>query len=436
VTLVLCAALPLLAAAIIAVAGGVIGRRGAAAISSAALALAFGACLAIGQAFAAGKASLVAEIGPWLPVRGGDLALGVDATTLPLLIATTFVSAIIAIGSWRAPQTAAYHVAILLGTGALVVTFTAANLGLFAAAFGLLSAAAYIARSHDHERASAAAGAEGAFVVDRLGDAAFLLATLGYLALFRTLDLTEIATRVVAPRVADAPFIVPSALLCGAVLAKSAQLPFHAKAAGLRETPLGLATFGALTFTASAVALVRVSALLHPGVLAAAAALGALTAIVGAVLAITRARGRDALAWSAVVPAGIVIVGVGAGANGLALAVFVATTLVFVAITTVAAIGRPRLRWRGAGSSRMRGAVTNGLGLLALRTAMARGYAAVAQTLEGGTDVSIDRAITYFAASTLRVGRIVAHAEAGPAWRLEAVGLAALIALVAYWTLR
>src|SRR5881628_1867107 len=51
------------AAAIITLAGDRVGRRGVVAISSAALVLAFGASVAIGQAFAAGKNSLVAELG-------------------------------------------------------------------------------------------------------------------------------------------------------------------------------------------------------------------------------------------------------------------------------------------------------------------------------------------------------------------------------------
>src|SRR5207247_9463813 len=96
------------------------------------------------------------------------------------------------------------------------------NLALFTAAFGLLGAATYIALSHDHERAAAAAGAERALVVDRLGDGALLLATLGYLALFRTLDLAEIEPRAVAPRGAHITLIGPSVFLCAGILLNSA----------------------------------------------------------------------------------------------------------------------------------------------------------------------------------------------------------------------
>ena len=435
-TLLLCAALPLIAAAIIALAGDRVGRRGGVAISSAALVLAFGASVAIGQAFAAGKSSLVAELGPWLPLRGGDIALVVVPTTLPVLIATTLVSAAIAVASWRVRQTRAYQLAILLGTAALVLVATAGNLALFTAAFGLLGAATYIALSHDHERAAAAAGAERALVVDRLGDGALLLATVGYLALFRTLDLAEIETRVVATRVADITFIGPSVFLCAGILAKSAQLPFQARATALREAPLGLATFGALAFAANAVALTRVSFLVHPGVLAAAAALGTLSALLAVVLAATRADGRAALAWIAIAPAGIEIVTIGAGASEMALTIFVVTAIALTSLTAIAAIGRPHLRWRGAGPARARRALADGFGFLAVFVAVARGYGAIAKALEDGTDASLDRLLGWVAAATLRAGRIVAHAEAGPAWRVEAIGVAALIAFVAYWGLR
>jgi hypothetical protein len=91
-TLALVVALPLAGAVLIALIGGRLGARTIGAIATLFLTGSFGAAVAIAQAFAAGKTSLVAEIGPWLPVRGADLALVMDPAMVPLVLMVTGVS--------------------------------------------------------------------------------------------------------------------------------------------------------------------------------------------------------------------------------------------------------------------------------------------------------------------------------------------------------
>src|SRR5439155_25705539 len=132
-------------------------------------------------------------------------------------------------------------------------------------------------------------------------------------------------------------------------------------------------------------ALTRVSFLVHPGVLAAAAALGTLSALLAVVLAATRADGRAALAWIAIAPAGIEIVTIGAGASDMALTIFVVTAIALASLTAIAAIGRPHVHWRGAGPGRARRAPAAGFGFLAVSVAVARGYSAIAKAPDDGT---------------------------------------------------
>ena len=434
-TLLLCALLPIIAAVIIAFVPEQPGRRGRAAIALVTQTLTFGAALAIAQALGAGRPTLVAEIGPWLPIRGGDVTLHIESATLPLLLVATAVPAIIAIVSWRAPKTMADHAALLLGTSASVVLITAASLVLAAGALGVMSAATYLMFSSGRERAAVAAAGERAFVIDRIGDAAMVLASIAYLALFRSVDVIDIAARLASAQ-PDAALIVPSILLTTSVLAKSGLVPFQMKAATLRAAPAPLGAFGgSVALGTGIIVLIRLHSFIHPTVLAAAAALGALSAVVVLVVAVTRSDGRDALAWSAAAPAGIAVAAVGAGATNAAVAMFSATGVAATVLVLIAALDRAGLAWRGVGAPRLRRAVVDGLGFVALATAIGRAYGGMSRTLERGTDVTLDALFLRLATLTASASRALAREERR-AVRVEAVAIAGLIGLVAFWIAR
>ena len=97
-TLVLALALPLVSAVLIVVFGRWLGRRLIALVAVIPLALAFGSAVAIAQAFIAGKTSLVADLGPWLPLHGADLLLRVEGPGVALLVAVTGIATLIAVG--------------------------------------------------------------------------------------------------------------------------------------------------------------------------------------------------------------------------------------------------------------------------------------------------------------------------------------------------
>ncbi len=327
-TLWLAVAAPLAGAILIAVAGGALGRRGVAAVGAGALAVSFGASVALAQAFAAGRTSLVADLGPWLPLRGSALALRLDPSTVPLILVTTAVAALLAlhsIGSLsRTEGTRRYFAALDLIVSATLLVILARDLVLLLAGCEIAAASAYLLITHRAWRPGDADAGIRSFVTGRVGDAALLLGAFVLLGLFGTADLDEIGSRLAAIRLtspADSTLFVATALLVSGALARSAQLPFHGWLPATLAAPEPAA---ALLHTVSGIqvgviVLVRLAPLLHPGALVLAAAIGGATALLGAIVSLAESDRRRAIAWSTASHAGLMFAAVGAGAPGVAL---------------------------------------------------------------------------------------------------------------------
>ncbi len=323
-TLLLLVALPLAAAAIIAIFGGLLGRRAIGAIATAALALSFGAGLALARSFAAGKTSLVAEIGPWLPIRGGDITLRIDPAMMPIALMVVGVSTLICLYSIgylahdRGPQR--YFAALDLFVFAMLLIVVASNLLLLFAGWELVGLCSYLLIAHWRERPAAAAAGVKAFVVNRVGDAAFLVGIFSLFAMFHTVDIGEIAGRVgpdpASLRAAGLGLFVPSALLLIGALAKSAQLPLHVWLPDAMEgpTPVSALIHAATMVTAGVVLLLRLAPILDPSVMLDAAIIGAATALFAAVVALAQTDHKRVLAWSTISQIGLMFVGAGIGA--------------------------------------------------------------------------------------------------------------------------
>ena len=300
-TLLLIVALPLAGWLLIAIAGSRFARL-CGPIAAGSLALAFGAALAVGQAFIAGKTSLVAEIAPWIPIRGGDIALRVDPATLPLALVTTTVAtlvALFAIGAVPRAEAQRFFGALELASFGALLAVTASGLALVVAGWWLTSLSVYLLAGAQRERPAAAAAAMTTFVVGRIGDAALLLAVAATFSAFRTIDLSDIAARLAAA--ADQPDLsarleearlLPSALLLVAALARAAQLPILVRRprAWTRPALAALLLLAAIAMT-SPLLILRLGPALQP-----AAVVGAVgVAIVAVVLVGAGLSGRVAL---------------------------------------------------------------------------------------------------------------------------------------------
>ena len=307
-TLWLTVLLPLAGAALLALAGGRLGRRAHGVIGTGAIALSFGAVLSMTTAGTG--PGVRATLGPWLPLPGADLALAVDRTGLPLALMVTGVSALIALYSIgylaRDAGTQRYFAALDLFVAAMLLIVLGANLAVLFAGWELVGLCSYLLIAHWRERPAAAAAAVKAFVVNRVGDAAFLIGLLAILADRHTLAIGSLGPLSIA---------ISALLLTGAV-AKSAQLPLHLWLPDAMEgpTPVSALIHAATMVTAGVVLLLRLGSSLAPEVLAVAAALGALTALGAALVALAQTDLKRVLAWSTISQIGLMFVGAGLGA--------------------------------------------------------------------------------------------------------------------------
>jgi NADH-quinone oxidoreductase subunit L len=326
VTLLLTVALPLVSAFVTILFGRWLGRRLVALVAVVPLALAFGSAVAIAQAFIAGKTSLVADLGPWLPLHGADLLLRVEGPAVALLVAVTGIATLIAIAGVAALEASSRRTFValdLLVTGTCLIVSTP-DMILILAGAELVAAASYLLVSARSEGPAAAGAAVRAFTVARIGDAALLVAVVALFATFRTLDLGEIAQRVggftgqpeAVARLQSALF-VPSLLVVAAALARASALPFPTWLADARHAPApASAALQAWAAAAGPLILMRLGPILHPATLDAAVALGILTAVYAAIVALAQRDARESIAWSSASGAGLALAAAGARADG------------------------------------------------------------------------------------------------------------------------
>ena len=165
-----------------------------------------------------------------------------------------------------------------------------------------------------------AEAAQKAFVVNRIGDACFLVGSFLLVRLFGTLDLATIAEDVPAILFEDVGFELALAalLLFGGACGKSAQLPLFTwlPDAMAGPTPVSALIHAATMVTAGVYLLVRLNPLYaaNPGVLLVIGIVGAATAFVGATSALCQRDIKKVLAYSTVSQLGYMFLAVSTGA--------------------------------------------------------------------------------------------------------------------------
>jgi len=175
-----------------------------------------------------------------------------------------------------------------------------------------------------YERDSAAAAGKKAFVVNRVGDAGFLLALFLIFHVFGSLDFRDVFGQ--APvRLAPGGLVavlIALGLFVGAV-GKSAQLPLYVWLPDAMEgpTPVSALIHAATMVTAGVYMVARSSALYAqaPGVLGLVAWVGALTAIFAATIACVQTDIKRIVAYSTISQLGYMFLGCGVGATASAI---------------------------------------------------------------------------------------------------------------------
>jgi NADH:ubiquinone oxidoreductase subunit 5 (subunit L)/multisubunit Na+/H+ antiporter MnhA subunit len=474
-TLVLVVAVPLAAAFVILVAGGRLRRGAIGTIGAVAPAFAFGISAATLQAVATGTGQIVADLGPWLPLRGSGLVLRADPSTMPLVLAVTAIAtliAVVALGELPREVAPRFYVALNVLVAATLVLLLAGDLVLLLAAWSVVGVCGAALAGAAGRSADAARDGMVSLVMARLGDAGLLVASLVLLGLFQTLDIDQIRGRLaqilLAPS-AERALTVASVLIVASAASRVGLAPFGAWLGDPSRMPAPVAAaVHALVFPTGIALLLRLVDVVRYDVLVLAVALGGATALFAAAASLGSSRVE---VWRTAAVLGALVAALGVGPATLVV-LLIAAMLVRAAgllarLGVVSGLGAALVVAAAAVFSAERPVIASALGLAALvlvvgavapsRITMAprvSRVAGAAARLDGwpglvgriwrgamaladrGGEAVIDRALRTVASLLETVSRAARGVETGPLWAQQALLIAASAAIVAYWVVR
>jgi NADH-quinone oxidoreductase subunit L len=180
----------------------------------------------------------------------------------------------------------------------------------------------YLLIGYYYTRQSASDAANKAFIVNRIGDYAFILGTLLLLVTLGTLDFKEIATRVAAmsPELTFGTLSLITLLLFIGATGKSAQIPLYVWLPDAMEgpTPVSALIHAATMVTAGVYMIGRTAVLFEhaPLTLNVVAVIGAATALFAGTIGLVQNDIKRVLAYSTVSQLGYMFLAMGVGAFG------------------------------------------------------------------------------------------------------------------------
>ena len=257
-----------------------------------------------------------------------DLAFRLDTMSAMMVLIITFVGSLIHIYSVgymaEDPRYATYFGYLNLFTGSMLILVLAANLPVMFIGWEGVGMCSYLLIGFWFtEEANANAGRK-AFVVNRIGDFAFILGMCLLFWQVGSLDFSQLNSET-AQQIFQKPYLggASIAMFAGVLLfigacGKSAQIPLYVwlPDAMAGPTPVSALIHAATMVTAGVYMVARLSLLYMSSATAMAvvAGIGALTALVAAIMAFAQTDLKKVLAYSTVSQLGFMFVGVGVGA--------------------------------------------------------------------------------------------------------------------------
>jgi NADH-quinone oxidoreductase subunit L len=257
-------------------------------------------------------------------IEAGALEVGfdllVDQLTTVLLLVVTGVGLLVHIysmgymhGDARYERFFAY---LNLFLASMLILVLGANLLTLFLGWELVGLSSYLLIGFWFEKPAYAAAAKKAFITNRVGDVSFMVAMFLTFATFGTLTFTEFLPA--AGELSSGVALALVLLLLGGAAAKSAQIPLYVwlPDAMAGPTPVSALIHAATMVTAGVYLLVRTSPLLVQSLDAMQVIgwIGALTALMGALMALRQDDIKKILAYSTVSQLGYMFLGVGVGA--------------------------------------------------------------------------------------------------------------------------
>ena len=286
---------------------------------------------------------------------------------------------------------------------------------------------------HYAERPAAQRAAWIKFLVSRIGDVFVLIAICLYYPIVNSLLFSDLTTAALDPNLATLPtFQLATVALAIGVLAKSAQLPFHAWLPLTMETPTPVsALMHAGIVNAGGYLLVRASPLLNasPAAQLLVVVVGTVTACIGSIVMLTQTSIKKKLAYSTISQMGFMLMQCGLGAYTAAMLHILAHSLykAHEFLSSGSVINRRAATQAALNSSRP----VNWISLVCVMLALL-GLAGAMLTIVGQSPFSkpggwlltglLCASITYWLAATLAVGKLTLG--------LRAAGTAVLLIVV------
>jgi NADH-quinone oxidoreductase subunit L len=274
-------------------------------------------------------AQLVGEPATYLRPLGTFLQAGpfevrydllIDQLTVVMLLVVTGVGLLIhlySLGYMHGDQRFELFFAYLnLFLFSMLVLVLGSNLVTLFVGWELVGLSSYLLIGFWFEKAEYASAAKKAFITNRVGDVSFMVAMFLAFATFGTLEILGIVED--ASALASGTAFALVLLLLGGAAAKSAQIPLYVwlPDAMAGPTPVSALIHAATMVTAGVYLLVRMSPVLVMSVdaMEVVAWIGALTALMAALIALRQDDIKKILAYSTVSQLGFMFLAVGVGA--------------------------------------------------------------------------------------------------------------------------
>ena len=266
-----------------------------------------------------------------------DMGLVIDPISVMMLVVVTFVSLMVhiySLGYLKGEERfATYYAYLGLFTFSMLGLVLASNIFQIYIFWELVGVSSFLLIGFYYDKPSAVAASKKAFIVTRFADLGFLIGILILSYFSGTLDFQELIARLTSPEsneakaAAASTFLGASALTWGAALVfmggagKSAMFPLHIWLPDAMEGPTPVsALIHAATMVVAGVYLVArlfpVFALSTPAVLEMIGWVGAVSAIVAAVIACTQTDIKRVLAYSTMSQIGYMMFALGVSTYG------------------------------------------------------------------------------------------------------------------------
>ena len=286
---------------------------------------AFASALLGWRAFTAGGTA-VSALWPWLPGASGPFAtvgVLVDGQSSMMLLLVTLVSLLVQIYSIGylshepAPALGRYYAFQSLFAFSMMGVVLAPNLLQLFVCWELVGVCSFLLIGFWYQKPEAARAALKAFWTTKAGDVGLLIGIVMLHGSTGTFDLAELRRLAEGGLIPLAGLSVITFCIYLGAMGKSAQFPLHVWLPDAMEgpTPVSALIHAATMVTAGVYLLTRLEWLfaLTPQVLAAVAWIGAITALMAAILACVQTDIKRVLAYSTVSQLGYMMAAIGAG---------------------------------------------------------------------------------------------------------------------------